>query len=219
MALSKNLAKAMASLQKTFDSEMVGVASEAANREIVSYTTGSLMLDMALGGGSRAGFPEGRMIELYGPESSGKTTTALIAMAARQQLEAERAEADPKYQEKMCVFVDAEHALDMKLAEEYGVDLQKLIYINPETAEDAMDALDLFIRTGEIGMAIVDSVAALVPAAMEESSYQQQFMALNARFMSGVCQRMTGPLYKHGTTLVFINQIREQVGKWSPTGV
>lgn len=158
MVLSKNLAKAMASLQKTFDPEMIGLASEATNREIISYTTGSLMLDMALGGGNRAGFPEGRMIELYGPESSGKTTTALIAMAARQQLEAERAEEDPKYVEKMCVFIDAEHALDMRLAEEYGVDLQKLIYINPETAEDAMDALDLLIRTGEVGFAIVDSV-------------------------------------------------------------
>lgn len=156
--LSKSLQKAMAVAQKNFDSEMVSMATESVGREIVSYSTGSLMLDMALGGGKRAGFPEGRMIELYGPESSGKTTTALIAIAERQQIENDRLEEDPSYSKKFCVFVDAEHALDMKLAEEYGVNLQELIIINPDTAERAMDALDLFIRTGDVGLAVVDSV-------------------------------------------------------------
>lgn len=148
-----------------------------------------------------------------------KTTIALLAIAERQKIEDFREQEDPNYVKKFCVFVDAEHALDLTLAEEYGVNLNEMVVINPDTAERAMDSLDLLIRSGDVGLAIVDSVPALIPTQMEESSYEQQFMALNARFMSGVCQRMTGPLYRTNTTLVFINQIREQPGKYSPIGV
>lgn len=156
--MNKNLEKVLQAVQKKYGKEMVDVASQRSDREIISHSTGSLMLDIALGANRRAGLPEGRIIEIYGPEGSGKTTTALLAIAERQRIEEERAFAEEGYEEKMCIFVDAEHAIDMDLAEEYGVDINKLIYINPVTAEQAMDVLDALIRTGNIALAIVDSI-------------------------------------------------------------
>lgn len=209
----------MGEVQKKFDKEVVSSASAMADRDIITHHTGSLMLDLAIGNRLRAGIPEGRFMEIYGAESSGKTSVALLMIAARQAEEAEKAANDPDYQERMCVFVDAEHSLDLVLAMEYGVDLDKLILINPEVAEVAMDVLDAFIRSGEVGLAVVDSVPALVPASIEQASFQQQHMGTLARFMANVCQKLTGPAFMNKTTVLFINQIREQIGRWSPTGV
>ena len=146
------------------------------------------------------------------------TTIVLLMIAARQAEEEKRAEEDPSYEKKYCVFVDAEHALDFRLAEEYGVNLDELIYINPETAEEAMDVLDAYIRSGMIAIAAIDSVPALLPSMVEEASYKQQHMAVLARFMSNVIQKITGPTFQHKTTLIFINQVREKVGGFSPHG-
>ena len=218
MALSKNLAKITAQVQKKYGESMVSVASETTDRDIVVHPTGSLMIDLALGTADRAGIPEGRLMEIYGPESAGKTTVALLMIAARQQEEYQKQLEDPSYQKRVCVFVDAEHALDFRLAQEYGVDMNELIYINPETAEQAMDVLDLYIRSGEVAIALVDSVPSLVPASVEQASFEQQHMAVLARFMSGVCQKLSGPAFQNKTTVIFINQIREALGKFSPMG-
>lgn len=212
MALNKNLAQLTAKIQKTYGKEMVSLASNITERDIITHSTGSLMLDLALGAGGRAGMPEGRLVEVYGPESAGKTTTVMLMIAARQKEEDLKEMQDPSYEKKSCLFVDAEHAFDMQLAEEYGIDLAQLLYISPETGEQAMDVLDAYIRTGAIGLAVVDSVPAIVPASVEKASFEQQHMAVLARFMSGVCQKLSGPAYKNKCTLIFINQIREKVG-------
>lgn len=219
MALNKELAKITAGIQKKYGKEMAAIASEATGREIATHSTGSLMLDLALGSHSRSGFPEGRLIELYGPESAGKTTTILLAIAARQREEEEKSIADPSYSKRTCAFLDAEHALDFDLAEQYGVDLSELIYINPKTAEQGLDVLDLYIRSGQLCLAVIDSVPALVPASIEQASFEQKEMATLARFMSTVCQKMSGPAFLNDCTVIFINQIREKIGVWSPTGI
>lgn len=219
MALSNNLQKLTAGIQKKYDKNMVSVASETTHRDIVTHHTGSLMLDVAIGARDRAGIPEGRFIEIYGDPSTGKTTIAFIAIAARQAEEKLRVLEDPDHVKKFCVFVDAEHAMDLTLAEEYGVDLDELIIIDPETAEEAMDVLDAYIRSGEVGLAIVDSVSALVPSSIEQASFEQKEMATLARFMSQVCMKLTGPAFKNKTSIIFVNQLREQVGRWSPTGI
>lgn len=216
--MNKDLQKLTAQIQKKYGAAMASVASEKVDRDIIVHPTGSLMLDLAIGGGDRAGIPEGRIMEVYGPESQGKTTLTLLMIAARQQEEEIKAEKDEEYEKKYCIFVDAEHALDFRLAEEYGVDLSQLIYIDPETSEQAMDVLDAYIRTGNIGLAVIDSVASLLPSSVEQASYEQQHMAVLARFMAVVMQKLTGPAYKNRTTVVFINQIREAVGKFSPYG-
>lgn len=158
MAKSRTLAQLTAQIQKKYGKEMVNFASDMTNRDVVTHTTGSLMLDLALGAGGRAGMPEGRLVEIYGPESAGKTTAVMLMIAARQKEEDLKELEDPSYEKKACLFVDAEHAFDMQLAEEYGIDLSQLIYINPETAEEAMDVLDAYIRSGAVGLAAVDSV-------------------------------------------------------------
>lgn len=215
--MDKDLARLTAKMQKEYGSEMVSIASEAESN-IVVHSTGSLMLDLACGNADRAGIPEGRIMEVYGPESQGKTTLTLLMIASRQKEENFKKEQDENYKKKYCVFLDAEHALDMRLAEEYGVDLDELIYIDPVTAEKGLDILDAYIRSGMIGLAVIDSVAALLPASIEQASYEQQHMAVLARFMSGVMQKITGPTKANGTTLIFINQIREAIGKFSPFG-
>lgn len=158
MAISKNLQKLTTQMQKKFGTSMVAVATERTDMEIVTHPTGSLMMDLAIGTADRAGIPEGRLIEVYGPESQGKTSLTLLMIAARQREEDMREQLDPNYVKKACVFVDAEHALDFRLAEEYGVDLNQLIYINPEVAEQAMDMVDAFVRSGEVGLIVIDSV-------------------------------------------------------------
>lgn len=212
MAINKKLAQLTVKLQKQYGVAVASTAADMTDREIITHSTGSLMLDLALGAGGRAGMPEGRLVEVYGPESAGKTTTVMLMIAARQKEEDMKEVDDPSYEKKACLFVDAEHAFDMKLAEEYGINLEELIYVNPEIGEQAMDVLDAYIRTGAIGLAVVDSVPAIVPASIEKASFEQQHMATLARFMSGVCQKLSGPAYNNKCTLIFINQIREKVG-------
>lgn len=216
--MNKELQKLTAQIQKKYGEAMVSFASDITDRDIEVHSTGSLMLDLAIGGSARPGIPEGRIMEIYGPESQGKTSLCLLMIAERQREETIKEEQNSKYEKKYCIFVDAEHALDFKLAEEYGVNLDELIYINPETAEQAMDVLDAYIRSGQIGLAVVDSVPSLLPASVEQASYEQQHMAVLARFMSNIMQKITGPVYKNNATLVFINQVREALGKFSPTG-
>ena len=218
MALNKNLAQLTAKIQKKYGKEMVAVAIDRTDRDIITHSTGTLMLDLAIGANSRSGLPEGRFVEIYGPESAGKTTTVMLIIAARQKEEAMKEIADPSYQKKACVFVDAEHAFDFKLAEEYGIDLEELIYVNPETAEEAMDILDAYTRSGEICMAAVDSVPSLVPNSINVASFEQQEIGTVARFMSRVCQKLTGPAFQNKVTIIFINQIRDKIGGFSPFG-
>lgn len=216
--INKDLQKAINNSKKKFGNAMSNFSNEIEEQDIYSYSTGSKLLDLAISSGQRAGLPEGRLIELFGPQSSGKTTISLLAIAERQRIEEERAQADPDYEKKICVFVDAEYALDLDLARDYGVNTDDLLIIRPEEAEDGMDILDSYIRTGGVGLAVVDSVSALIPAIVEQSSYQQKQMAVLARFMSQVSTRMSGVAWRNQTTIIFINQVREAVGKWSPTG-
>lgn len=216
--MNSDLEKAIKASNKKYGNAMSNFANEIDEKDIISYSTGSKLLDLAISSGKRAGLPEGRLIELFGPQSSGKTTISLLAIAERQKIENQRAEQDPNYDRKICVFVDAEYALDLELARQYGVNTDELLIIRPDEAEDGMDILDSYIRTGGVGLAVVDSVSALVPASVDQSSYQQQHMAVLARFMAQVATRMSGVAWKNGTTILFINQVREAVGKWSPTG-
>lgn len=200
--MSTELDKAMAAINKKFGRPVVSKLTQEFVPEINVFSSGSLTLDLALG---RGGYPKGRIIEIFGPESSGKTTLALIAIAEVQKLN-----------EGKCVFVDYEHTFDAKLAASYGVDVDDLYYIDPRTAEEGVDITEALVRTGEVRLVVSDSVSAMVPAKIVESSIEQQTMGLLARFMSTVCQKLTGPAYANETTLIFINQIREKIGAYSP---
>lgn len=210
MAVSPKMQAMIRSAQKKFGENSVLIADQGLP-PLTHYTTGSFMIDRAIkeeGGG----IPEGKIIEVYGPESAGKTTFCFIAIAERQRLERQKAEADPNYQEKACLFVDAEHGFSRSNAISYGVDLESLIYVNPTTAEDAIDILEGFTRTGEVALAVVDSVPALTPSVVEEQSISKQTMALVARLMSVACTKLNGVTNATGASIIFINQIREKVG-------
>lgn len=209
------ITKLLGAINKKFGEDTANFLTEEYVPKVITVSTGSLTLDLALG---RGGFPTGRLIEVYGPSMSGKTTICFLHIAQVQREEVAKAEADPSYSERYPVFVDAEHAFDPKLAAEYGVDLDRLIYINPKTAENAIDAMDALIRSGTVACIVVDSVSSLVPTKIVESSIEQQTMGLLARFMSTVCQKLTGIAYAYDTTIVFINQIREKIGGYAPNG-
>lgn len=185
--------------------------AEKGMRHTVHYSTGSKMIDLAVSS-NNGGIPEGKIIEIYGPESAGKSTFSIIAIATRQRIERERAEHEEGYEPKSCIFVDAEGGFDKELAAQYGVDLTELVYIDPDTAEHAIDILDGLIRTGDVALAVVDSVPALTPSKVEESSMSQQTMGLVARLMSQACTKLNGSIRQYGTSIIFINQIREKVG-------
>ncbi|UNY39839.1 recombinase [Bacillus phage vB_BauM_KLEB27-3] len=169
-----------------------------------SISTGSLTLDLAIGVN---GYPRGRIIEMFGPESSGKTSVALHIIAETQ-----------KQNKGYVAFVDAEHALDPQLAKEYGVNLDELIYIDPKTAENAIDIIIGLISSGEVALIVVDSVPALTPSQIEESSMDQKSMALLARLLSEAMQKMNGPAWRENCTVLFINQVREKIGSFSKYG-
>lgn len=209
MAISRNLKNITAKINKKYGDGYSSIASEF-TKTISFQQSGSFMLDNALGGG----FPEGRIGEIYGPESAGKTTTMLIAISQRQKYENKRAEEDEEYIKKSCIFVDAEKTFDIKIASEYGIDISELIIVDAVTAEESMDILRLYIESGEIALAVVDSVAALNPAQIENSSFEQQSMGVQARFMATVCRGLAGIVSKTNTSLVFINQIREKIGAY-----
>jgi len=159
--------------------------------------TGSLQLDRALGIG---GYPKGRVIEIYGNESSGKTTLALQAIAQCQKLNGK------------CAYIDVEHALDAKFCETNGVDLDKLLLAQPDSGEQAFALIEALIKTNMISLIVVDSVAALVPEAELNGEFDEQNIGLQARMMSKGLRVIQGLLAKYNTTIIFINQIREKVG-------
>jgi len=159
--------------------------------------TGSIALDVALGVG---GLPRGRIIEVYGPESSGKTTVALHAVAGAQRAGG------------IAAFIDAEHALDPEYAKKLGVDTDALLVSQPDTGEQALEIADMLIRSGALDIVVVDSVAALVPKAEIEGEMGDSHVGLQARLMSQALRKLTGALSASGTTAIFINQLREKIG-------
>lgn len=194
--------KLMAQINKSLGDNTVDFCTTG-GPVIKLYKSGSLTMDLALGGG----IANGRIVELYGNSMAGKTTLAFMHIAEVQ-----------RENDGYVVFVDMEHAMNKELAREYGVDLDRLIYVGPKTAENAVDIMDSFIRSGDVRLIVVDSVSAMVPTKIVESSAEQQTMALLARFMSTAMQKLTGIAYEHDCTLLFINQVREAVGKFSPVG-
>lgn len=192
-----DLKKLMTQINKTMGDDTIQMLSDS-DITVKSYPSGSLTLDLALGLG---GIPNGRLIEVYGPFASGKTTIAMLHGA-----EVQRAG------EGKVAFIDAEHSFNKKLAIQYGLDINNLIYVNPKNAENAIDIADALVRSGEVRLIIIDSVSALTPSKIMESSIEQQTMGLLARFMSTVCQKLNGPAYENECTVLFINQVREKIG-------
>ena len=172
-----------------------GDGKAATNVEAIS--TGSLALDLALGVG---GLPRGRIVEIYGPESSGKTTLALHVLAQAQKAGGEVA------------FIDAEHALDVTYARALGVNIEEMLISQPDTGEQALEICETLVRTGAVDVIVVDSVAALVPRAEIEGEMGDSFVGLHARLMSQALRKLTGAINKTNTIVVFINQLREKVG-------
>ncbi len=193
----KALAAAIAAIEKNFGkgSIMTMDADNVADVDVIS--TGSLTVDMALGVG---GVPKGRIIEIYGPESSGKTTMTLQLVASCQK------------QGGTAAFIDAEHALDIVYAQKLGVDLSSLIVSQPDTGEQALEIVDQLVNSGAVDLIIVDSVAALTPKAEIEGEMGDSHMGLQARLMSQALRKITGATKKTNCTVVFINQIRMKIG-------
>lgn len=161
------------------------------------FSTGSIGLDIALG---TNGLPFGRVVEVFGPESSGKTTLALHAIASVQKLG------------KQALFIDAEHALDSQYAQQLGVDLQNLIISQPSSGEEALDIAEMVARSGEVGLIVIDSVAALTPRAELEGEMGDNHMGLQARLMGQALRKLTSAAYQSNTCLLFINQLRQKIG-------
>ena len=189
---------AMQQIERTFGKGSImryGDGKAATNVEAIS--TGSLALDLALGVG---GLPRGRIVEIYGPESSGKTTLALHVLAQAQKQGGEVA------------FIDAEHALDVTYARALGVNIEEMLISQPDTGEQALEICETLVRTGAIDVIVVDSVAALVPRAEIEGEMGDSFVGLHARLMSQALRKLTGAINKTNTIVIFINQLREKVG-------
>jgi len=170
---------------------------EKAHEVMEVIPTGSIALDVALGIG---GLPRGRIVEIYGPESSGKTTVALHAIANAQKAGG------------ICAFIDAEHALDPEYAKKLGVDIDALLVSQPDTGEQALEIMDMLIRSGALDLVVIDSVAALVPRAEIEGEMGDSHVGLQARLMSQALRKITGALHQSKTTAIFINQLREKIG-------
>ncbi len=193
----KALEMAMSQIEKQFGKGSVMKLGEFKAMEIEAIPTGALSLDIALGIG---GVPRGRIIEVYGPESSGKTTLALHVIAEAQKLGGEAA------------FIDAEHALDPIYAKKLGVDIDNLIVSQPDTGEQALEITESLVRSGALDVIVVDSVAALVPKAEIDGDMGDSHMGLQARLMSQALRKLAGALNKTKTVLIFINQLREKIG-------
>ncbi len=193
----KALEMALGQIEKQFGKGAVMKMGENPQLNIESIPTGSLSLDIALGIG---GVPRGRIVEIYGPESSGKTTVALHIIAEAQKRGGEVA------------FIDAEHALDPHYAEVLGVDVDSLIVSQPDTGEQALEIAEALARSGALDVLVVDSVAALVPKAEIEGEMGDSHVGLQARLMSQALRKLAGVVNKSGTTAIFINQLREKVG-------
>lgn len=193
----KALAAALKQIDQAFGKGSVMRLGERPVVEIEAISTGSLGLDIALGIG---GLPRGRIVEIYGPESSGKTTLALHCIAEAQK------------NGGVCAFVDAEHALDPVYARKLGVDLDDLLVSQPDTGEQALEITDTLVRSGAIDVLVVDSVAALTPRAEIEGEMGDQLPGLQARLMSQALRKLTGSINKSKTLVIFINQIRMKIG-------
>ncbi len=191
------LLNAMKQIEKQYGKGAVMKLGDEADRHIESSPSGSISLDVALGIG---GYPKGRIIEIYGPESSGKTTFALTAIAEVQKLGG------------FAAFIDAEHALDPQYAKALGVDVDNLILSQPDTGEQALEIAEALIRSGAIGIVVIDSVAALVPEAEINGDMGDSHVGLQARLMSQAMRKLSGIISKTNTIAIFINQIREKVG-------
>ena len=193
----KALDTALAQIERQFGKGSVMKMSDRANQIVEVIPTGSIALDIALGIG---GLPRGRIVEIYGPESSGKTTLALHAIANAQKAGG------------ICAFIDAEHAFDAEYAKRLGVDIDALLVSQPDTGEQALEIMDMLIRSGALDLVVVDSVAALVPRAEIEGEMGDSHMGLQARLMSQALRKITGALHQSKTTAIFINQLREKIG-------
>ncbi|HLL68575.1 MAG TPA: recombinase RecA [Micromonosporaceae bacterium] len=193
----KALGLALSQIDKQFGKGSVMRLGERVVAPMAVIPTGSIALDIALGIG---GLPRGRVIEVYGPESSGKTTVALHAIANAQA------------QGGIAAFIDAEHALDPDYAKNLGVDTDALLVSQPDTGEQALEIVDMLIRSGALDIIVIDSVAALVPRAEIEGEMGDSHVGLQARLMSQALRKITGALSNSGTTAIFINQLREKIG-------
>ena len=193
----KALELALAQIEKNHGKGAVMRLGDEVRQPISVIPTGSIALDVALGIG---GLPRGRIIEIYGPESSGKTTVALHAVANAQAAGG------------IAAFIDAEHALDPEYAKNLGVDTDALLVSQPDTGEQALEIADMLIRSGAIDILVIDSVAALVPRAEIEGEMGDSHVGLQARLMSQALRKITGALSNSGTTMIFINQLREKIG-------
>lgn len=194
----KMLEAAILQIERQFGKGAIMRLGEAAGRfQVEVIPSGSLALDLALGVG---GFPRGRVIEIFGPESSGKTTVALHAIAEAQR------------EGGVAAFIDAEHALDPVYARRLGVDVDNLLVAQPDTGEQALEIAEALVRSGAVDIIVVDSVAALVPRAELEGEMGDLHVGLQARLMSQALRKLTGVISKSRTTAIFINQIREKVG-------
>ncbi|MCV3463750.1 recombinase RecA [Campylobacter lari] len=193
----KSLDAALKSLDKTFGKGTILRLGDKEVEKIDSIPTGSVGLDLALGIG---GIPKGRIIEIYGPESSGKTTLTLHIIAECQK------------KGGVCAFIDAEHALDVKYAKNLGVDTENLYISQPDFGEQALEIVETIARSGAIDLIVVDSVAALTPKAEIEGDMGDQHVGLQARLMSQALRKLTGIVHKMNTTVIFINQIRMKIG-------
>ena len=198
MEKTKALDAAMAQIERAFGKgSIMRMGAKSASEGIDVIPSGSLGLDLALGIG---GLPRGRVIEIYGPESSGKTTLALHAIAEAQK------------KGGVCAFIDAEHALDPIYARKLGVDVDNLLISQPDTGEQGLEIADTLVRSGSIDVLVIDSVAALVPRAELEGEMGDTHVGLHARLMSQALRKLTGSISKSNTIVIFINQIRMKIG-------
>ena len=193
----KALTMALSQIEKQFGKGSVMKMGDQPIAKIASVSTGSLGLDIALGAG---GLPYGRVVEIYGPESSGKTTLTLSAISEAQK------------QGKICAFIDAEHALDPIYAEKLGVNIDDLLVSQPDTGEQALEICDMLVRSGAVELVVIDSVAALVPRAEIEGEMGDSHMGLAARLMSQALRKLTGNIKRANCCVIFINQIRMKIG-------
>ncbi|MDB5182145.1 MAG: recombinase RecA [Candidatus Saccharibacteria bacterium] len=193
---SKALGLALETIEKQFGKGSIMKLGESTHINVETFPTGSISLDLALGGG----IPQGRIVEIYGPESSGKTTLTLHAIAEVQKRGGTAA------------FIDAEHALDPSYAKRIGVDVENLLLSQPDNGEQALEIVETLVRSSAVDLIVVDSVAALVPRAEIEGEMGDAHMGLQARLMSQALRKLTGVISRSNTTVIFINQIRMKIG-------
>lgn len=193
----KALQAALAQIERQFGKGSIMKMGDEGREAIPAFSTGSLGLDIALGIG---GLPKGRIVEIYGPESSGKTTLTLSVIAEAQKAGA------------TCAFIDAEHALDPLYAEKLGVDIDNMLVSQPDTGEQALEITDMLVRSGSVDVVVIDSVAALTPKAEIDGDIGDSHMGLAARMMSQAMRKMTGNIKNANCLVIFINQIRMKIG-------